>query len=262
MTGPLNVRADIRADRLNGTGLVFFSNLATNYIFFDGGKFSFTNNVQAPDFASTGAVSGVNMYASGSYIASGNCEPWGNILFQSTYGANRWTSDGNFVVGARGYQPGGGAWSDSSDARIKTVESEYTNGLESVCALRPIIYRFKGNDTIVPPDNLPLPPAFDENGSHVEQEDTRAAPSVPYPNSQHYPAAMDNRSFIGLVAQEVDPALPEMITKRPGFINGVLVNDVHDLDTSPLIYALVNSVKELKAMNDQLAARIAQLEAQ
>ena len=39
-----------------------------------------------------------------------------------------WTSD-------RGYQPGGGAWSDTSDGRIKTVLGLYENGLDAILAL-------------------------------------------------------------------------------------------------------------------------------
>jgi hypothetical protein len=44
-----------------------------------------------------------------------------------------------------------------------------------------------------------------------------------------------------------------MVTKRAAFIDGVAVNDLRDLDTSSLIFALVNAVKTL-------AARLAALE--
>ena len=43
-------------------------------------------------------------------------------------------------------KPGGGPWSATSDARIKTVEGEYRQGLAAVLGLRPVHYRYKGND--------------------------------------------------------------------------------------------------------------------
>ena len=36
---------------------------------------------------------------------------------------------GGFLIAGNGYKPGGGAWADSSDARIKTVTGDYTQGL-------------------------------------------------------------------------------------------------------------------------------------
>jgi Chaperone of endosialidase len=45
---------------------------------------------------------------------------------------------------ANAYKPGGGPWSDSSDARLKTAVQSYTTGLDAVCDLRPISFEFNG----------------------------------------------------------------------------------------------------------------------
>jgi hypothetical protein len=58
--------------------------------------------------------------------------------------------------------------------------------------------------------------------------------------------------YTGLVAQEVEAVIPEMVTKRAAYIDGVAVTDLRDLDTSSLIFALVNAVKELKARVEAL----------
>jgi hypothetical protein len=118
-------------------------------------------------------------------------------------------------------KPGGGPWAATSDARIKTVLGEYAQGLDEVLALRPVVYRYKGNDR--DPDDA-------------------------------VPTGIDQRQHIGLVAQEVEPIFPEMVTARAGFIDGVEVEDLRTLDTGPLVFALVNAIKTL-------ATRVAALEA-
>jgi trimeric autotransporter adhesin len=150
--------------------------------------------------------------------------------------ANRWASDGNLVVSTQGYKPGGSAWADSSDARIKTVDGEYANGLDEVVQLRPVVYAFKGNDT---PSGVAVP---------------KSDEPVPYAASSHYQAAKDQRKFVGLVAQEVETIFPEMVTPREGYIDGVAVSDLRELDTGPLIFALVNALKEVKARLEALEA--------
>ena len=59
---------------------------------------------------------------------------------------------------------------------------------------------------------------------------------------------------VGLIAQEVEAIFPEMVTKSEAYIDGGKVSDFRNLDTSNLILALVNSVKELKAEIEALKA--------
>jgi hypothetical protein len=131
----------------------------------------------------------------------------------------------NFTVNAGAAKPGGGAWGATSDARIKDVLDEYTLGLAEVVQLNPVVYTYKGNDT---------PTA---NGTSI-----------------HRTVAEARTEFVGLVAQEVEPVFPGMVTKANGWIDGVSVTDLRSLNTGELVFALVNAVK-------QLAARVATLEA-
>ncbi len=81
----------------------------------------------------------------------------------------------------------------------------------------------------------------------MPQPEPKAPDVAPYPNSPHYQSAVEQRKFAGLIAQEVETIFPEMVTKRDGHIDGQPVSDLCDLDTTPLIFALINCVKELRA---------------
>ena len=151
-------------------------------------------------------------------------------------------SDVAFVFyGSNAFKPGGGVWADTSDARIKNVEGDYQRGLAEVAQLHPVLYTYKGNDT-------PDAPAHIKTG--VEADDAnkaKEAVAVPYPNSPHQVSAKAGTKYAGLIAQEVEAILPEMVTKGNGYIDGAAVADLRTLDTTPLIFALINSIKELKA---------------
>jgi len=116
--------------------------------------------------------------------------------------------NGALVITSTASKPGGGTWADSSDARIKTVEGDYTHGLAELLQLRPVNYRFIGND-------------------------------------HHAPT--EGRPYIGLVAQDVEDAMPELVSLTSGTIDGEEIDDIRMLDQSPLLFALVNAIKELSA---------------
>jgi hypothetical protein len=120
---------------------------------------------------------------------------------------------------------GGGSWTAASDARIKTVEGDYKTGLDEVLKLDPVVYRYKGNDTAT----------ADEVSPHAK-------------------VAADQTPFIGFIAQAVETVMPEMVRSGPGYIDGEPVEDLRSLDTTPLIYALVNAVKTLAARIEALEA--------
>ena len=145
------------------------------------------------------------------------------------------------------YKPGGGSWTDNSDARIKTVQSDYSAGLDEVLQLRPVVYSFKGNDTPGPDVNAALGLADDQPKPNATQ--------APYPGSYHFKDASNATLFVGLIAQEVEVVFPEMVKQHEGYIDGAKVTDLRDVDTSALIFALVNAVKTL-------ASRLTALEAQ
>jgi hypothetical protein len=48
-----------------------------------------------------------------------------------------------WLTNGTAYKPGGGSWVDSSDIRIKQDLAEYRAGLDVICGLRPVSYRFR-----------------------------------------------------------------------------------------------------------------------
>jgi hypothetical protein len=126
-------------------------------------------------------------------------------LFTNGQARAIWTiSDNNFTSTGTAKKPGGGSWTDSSDARIKQNVENYTSGLDVVLGLRPVTYNFT--------------------------EETERDTSILY---------------TGLIAQECEQAMPEMVTTAPGKVGTLEFDDMRTLDTSALIYALVNAVREV-----------------
>jgi Chaperone of endosialidase len=211
------------------------------------GSSGFVCTSQSARFASDNANSYLFMNE-GANVYLGYAKATGTWTFFTAANVANLSLGGNWTIASNGYSPGGGPWIATSDIRIKTVQGEYTQGLAEVVKLRPVTYTYKGNDT-------PEPPAWPEVS--MESETPKAPkipPTVPYPNSPHQKAAEAGRVFRGLVAQEVETVFPEMVTKREGYIDGQPVTDLRDLDTGPLIFALVNAVKELKARVEALEA--------
>jgi hypothetical protein len=154
----------------------------------------------------------------------------GNIFLTNEISASNLQLDAsaNFTFTGSGvaFKAGGGAWAATSDARTKDELGEFEPGLEQVIALRPIVYAYKGNDS--------------------------ASPDAPSP---HLQVANERKAFFGLIAQEAETVFPEMVTHRAGYVDGEPVNDLRSVDTTPLIFALVNAVKELSARLAALEAR-------
>jgi hypothetical protein len=170
----------------------------------------------------------------------------GTLAWQMSGIGSGWTlrNDKAFIIIGNGWKPGGGAWADTSDARIKTVIGDYTSGLDQILALEPVRYTFKGNDTNDPPTV--------EQSADLEAPRNKEAPSVPYWNSSHRAAAVDGTEYVGLIAQAVELVMPEMVKRADGYIDGEAVTDLRNLDTGPLIFALINAVKELAAKVETL----------
>lgn len=144
----------------------------------------------------------------------------GGSIAIATYGGAASVLFGNntdFNVPGNAWKPGGGLWADSSDARIKNVIDGYYSGLDAILALRPIRYTLKNNwhrgDDMQPPHD----------------------------------AVDSTQEFIGLIAQEAEIPMPEMVSRISAVIDDVPVDDLRTLDMTALPLALVNAVKELDA---------------
>ena len=139
------------------------------------------------------------------------------------YSLSMQINENGLSVLKNGFKPGGGPWADSSDARIKNVTGNYMPGLDAVTALNPVRFTFKGNDT-------------------------EAAGG----QSFHQDVAANGTEFVGLIAQDAEAVMPELVNQRNAYIDGVAVTDLRMIDTTPLVYALINSIKELKARLEAL----------
>jgi hypothetical protein len=119
-------------------------------------------------------------------------------------------------------KPGTNLWTIASDSRIKTETGGYTKGLDAVCALRPVTYRYNGFA------------GFEDDG----------------------------KENISIIAQEAMQHFPECVGTFEVRINesDEEKTELFNWNGHALIFALVNAAKELKAANDALAARVAQLE--
>jgi hypothetical protein len=130
---------------------------------------------------------------------------------------------GDVTVIGNAYKPGGGPWTAPSDERIKDVVGDYTHGLAEVLQLDPVRYTFKGN---------------------YSKQATGPSP--------HQRLAETKKEFVGLIAQQAEVPMPEMVMKETGYIDGEPVDDLRALDTTALIFALVNACKELNARIEML----------
>ena len=278
MTGDLTVYRSAAP----GSGVVFFGNSGNRYLYWDGNNFTFTGPLNSGYNIAVAFVNCTGATVSGAFAVNGSSnlngpvtmtgpqckiqyggDACGYSIYNTTIGAFGWWNLGNVMYfgqangdgsatwawwwnitnnscqlfGTGGaWKPGGGSWADSSDARIKDVKGDYLNGLASINALRPVRYVYKGNEI---PEGTPAFPA--------DRPELREHEVAPFKRSPHYSSATEEKEFIGLIAQECETHFPEIVMTRAGTIDGVEVTDLRSIDPGPLIYALINAVKELAA---------------
>jgi hypothetical protein len=221
-TAKLNLTGGTLTGALNGTTAGFSGAVACTSLL--GGGNLYPSFATLNDFylSSSGNVRIVQLAAG--YTIQGDPTNSRTLIYEGGGLACTFDTTGSITVTGGGYKPGGGTWTAPSDARIKTVQGDYTQGLDAILALEPVVYTYKGND---------------------------AAEGEASPHGRQAKAATP---FIGLIAQAVELVMPEMVTQGEGWIDGVKVADLRVLDTTPLIFALVNAVKTLTARVEELEA--------
>jgi len=149
-------------------------------------------------------------------------------------GGDWWAiSTGIALTGDGAYKITTGQWAGTSDARTKTVLGPYEHGLAEILQINPVRYEFKGNSTMRSP--------FYVEGTEIE--------------SDH--KSVLGKEFVGLVAQDVELPMPEMVSQVDGWIDNQPVTDLRVLDGTNLTYALINAVKELTARIETLEGALA-----
>lgn len=202
-------------------------------------------NTNAAGTVLTIGPSGLTTFATGRVLSASNAIPKPGFICQvpGQYGAGMWldmassqlafgSADGaanpitnmvliNFVGGYlnlpswnTAYKNGGGTWTDNSDARIKRNIEDYKASVAEIVQLRPITYEYNGLG---------------------EMPDT-------------------GTRYHGFIAQEAVLAMPEMVGTRNAKLDPKDADETALLtvNVTPLIFALVNAVKELSARIDAI----------
>ena len=67
----------------------------------------------------------------------------------------------------------------------------------------------------------------------------------------------NTNTFVGLIAQEAESAMPELVEQSPGTLpDGTEVDDLRSLDQTALTFALINAAKEMSARIEALEAEV------
>lgn len=175
-------------------------------------------------------------------LGDGGAEAGGNA--GSDFRLHRHADDGSFIEAALyivrstgdmyvyhdAGKPTGALWLVTSDARSKTELGDYTQGLTAIKALRPVRFKYNG-----------------KNLTSFDPATAGAGPATSMtPDS--------TTEYVGLIAQEAEVPMPEIVQKKKAWLDGVPLEDYRILDGNALIYALINAVKELSARVEALEA--------
>ena len=114
-------------------------------------------------------------------------------------------------------KPGSNTWSVLSDRRVKTNIKDYKTGLEAILKIEPKLYDYNGKA------------GFEKLKNNV-----------------------------GVIAQDVQKIMPETITIYKAKLNKDDKEDTEllNFDSHAVTFALINSIKELKAEIEQLKKQI------
>jgi hypothetical protein len=175
-------------------------------------------------WAQAGSAEGVRGESSSSDGVRGytdNANAAGGSFINNAGGLAIWGT-GNIQITGSAFKPGGGSWTNPSDARIKKDVMSLQWGLSELRRIRPVMYRYNGL-----------------GGT----ED-------------------DGRQYVGVIAQELEKVLPDMVSSRKGRLNQTDAEEteIRLVDPSAFTYVLINAVIEQQRMIERQAARLATLE--
>jgi hypothetical protein len=190
-----------------------------------------------------------------SFTSSGNLIATGYVAGDEFRGNNNTvdihrsgTANGIRIVGSSsgaflfGYTSGGSSstiFSPFSDERLKENISELDYGLDEILQLRPVTYDWKD-------DVRPFPENTEIQYGLLAQEVEAVMPAI-------VDTAPDTHVIINEEGEEEE--VPLGIT-----VDGSFIQNTKSFEERPLIYALINSVKELSTQISDLTARVELLE--
>jgi hypothetical protein len=121
------------------------------------------------------------------------------------------------ISGANATKSGGStSWITTSDERVKKNIQPFTKGLAEVLQIQPVSFQYNGN------------------GETID----------------------DGKVYTGIIAQKIQEVLPEAVSYRRVKLHpsDVEETDILQYDSDPLLYVLLNAVRELRAEIDELKA--------
>lgn len=123
----------------------------------------------------------------------------------------------NLHVNGNAAKSSGIYWTNTSDERTKENIRDYDKGLDEICQLNTKLYDFNG-----------------KGQTEVSQDN------------------------VGVIAQDVLPIFPEAIGTYEAKLNEEDAEDteLYNIDMQPITFAMINAIKDLKAENDALKARL------
>ena len=141
--------------------------------------------------------------------------------------------------------PGGGPWLAASDRRLKTNIQPYSKGLNEILQINAVTYQYNGKGGI----------------GHKKIYTKKDPASLEYTETDVVDTDLLSRTFVGVVAQDIQPVVPESVSSHKGKINynDVDETDILDSNSHSLTFILINAVKDLKAQIDSLNQQIADL---
>jgi hypothetical protein len=153
-------------------GIVAFDSTGLN----NGTTIDLTFGVDSGEGMSSSRTAGPNQYGLDLYTDYNrriSIEQHGNVGIGTT------SPDNLLTVNGSADKPGGGSWGTFSDARLKTVNGGFTDGLSQVMKIQPIHYRYKPGNAMGIRDT-------DEHIGVVAQDVQKVIPEAVTENSKGY----------------------------------------------------------------------------
>jgi hypothetical protein len=185
------------------------------------GKSGTAHGVRGVSSRSSGVIgtsdssSGVEGVSADSYgVAGRSSSSYGVYGYSLSSTSYAVYADGNLYASGATIKPGGGAWTAPSDARIKSDVAPFSEGLTEIENVRPVRFKYNGLGGV----------------------------------------KNDGKTYVGVVAQDLQKVLPWMVTEQPQKLHPTDKNDtdLKQVDPGAFTYLLINAVKELAAENRDL----------
>ena len=212
------------------TNIHFGTNNATRMVIAGDGHIEMNNllNIGVSGSSALKVSNAQAIWYNGDYFSWGYDANW-NYFADKIYIGPIPTNPGDnyLVVNGAAAKPGGGSWSNWSDARLKDIHGNYLKGLEDILKLQPVTFSYnKGNPLHLPYD----------------------------------------KDYTGLIAQEVQKVFPEAISQgKDGYlqfdmhpVNVAMINAFRELKTEN--DSLKTDNRELQTRIESLESRLSRLE--